>query len=125
VCPDGYAAAGDLCQQSTAYTYDTQSYTYHGENIYGYGQNGWAYSWGHCTGAGKSGNWSNGDPFCQTPTYGNDAIVGTQQVKDATPAGYTDTGSAWTKRNDLPAGWTDDGTQWVKTAAKIATEVAA
>jgi hypothetical protein len=108
-----------------AYTFDVQPYTYHPENIYGYGQVDWAYSWGYCTGSGKSGNWPNGDPYCQTAVYGNNAVVGTQQVKDATPTGYTDTGSAWSKKNPTPEGWLDDGTQWVKTVAKEAQVVPA
>jgi hypothetical protein len=46
-------------------------------------------------------------------------------VKDAMPAGYTDTGGNWTKKNPIPAGYTDDGEQWVTDTAKVATEVAA
>jgi hypothetical protein len=108
-----------------AYTYDVIAYTYHPENIYGYGQVDWAYSAGYCTGSGKSGNWPNGDLFCQTPVYGNNAVVGTQQVKDATPAGYSDTGSGWSRKNMAPQGWLDDGTQWVRTVAKEAQVVPA
>ncbi|HAN71000.1 MAG TPA: hypothetical protein DCQ36_05350, partial [Actinobacteria bacterium] len=49
------------------------------------------------------------------PVYSN--------VKDATPAGYTDNGSAWVRtiqvKDTAPTGYADDGTQWVKTAAKV------
>jgi hypothetical protein len=126
VCPGGYTeTGGGVCEKSLAYTYTTVAYTYHSEPIYGYGHVGWAYSWGYCTGSGKSGNWSNGDPYCQTPVYGNDAIVGYQNVKDATPTGFTDTGSVWTAKDQVPAGYADNGTEWITTAAKVAQVVPA
>ena len=78
----------------------------------------------HCTGTGNSGTWPNGDPYCQIPVYGN-TVVGTQYVRDAAPAGYTDTGSAWTKKNTPPAGYSDDGTAWVIDLPKVATVVPA
>ena len=50
-------------------------------------------------------------------------------VKDAPPAGWHDTGSAYgqddRRQGPLPAGYLDDGTQWVTTAAKIAKVVPA
>ena len=126
VCPAGFPETpAGVCEKQTPYTFTTTAYTYHPENIYGYGQVDWAYSWGHCTGDGTSGNWSNGDPYCRTVVYGNNAVIGTQNVKDATPAGSTDTGSAWTKKDPIPAGWADNGTAWVQTTAKVATVVPA
>ena len=126
VCPAGFPETpAGVCEKQTPYTFTTTAYTYHPENIYGYGQVDWAYAWGHCTGDGTSGNWPNGDPFCRTVVYGNNAVIGTQNVKDATPAGSTDTGSAWTRKDPLPAGWLDNGTAWVQTAAKVATVVPA
>lgn len=126
VCPDGYSETpGGLCEKSMAYTFTTVPYTFHSEPIYGYGQVDWAYTWGYCTGSGKSGNWPNGDPYCQTPVYGNNAVVGEQSVKDATPAGFTDTGSAWTKKDPIPAGYADNGTAWITTTAKVAKDVPA
>ena len=65
VCPDGYTDTGDACQKTTPYTYDVVAYTYHLEDVYGWGQTGWDYSYGYCSGAGNSGNWPNGDPYCQ------------------------------------------------------------
>lgn len=124
VCPDGYTDTGDACQKTTPYTYDVVAYTYHLEDVYGWGQTGWDYSYGYCSGAGNSGNWPNGDPYCQYPVYGN-TVVGTKYVRDSTPAGYTDTGSNWTKRSAPPAGYLDDGTQWVKTVSKEARVVPA
>ena len=52
-------------------------------------------------------------------------MVDHKYVRDATPAGYTDTGSNWTKRSAPPAGYLDDGTQWVKTVSKEARVVPA
>jgi len=48
-----------------------------------------------------------------------------EQVKDATPNGFTDTGSNWTKKDALPAGYTDNGNNWVSTTTKVAREVPA
>jgi len=47
----------------------------------------------------------------------------TYQIKDATPNGYTDTGSIWSKKDALPAGYTDNGNNWVSTTAKVAEVV--
>ena len=49
----------------------------------------------------------------------------TYQIKDATPNGYTDTGSIWSKKDALPAGYTDNGSNWVSTTAKVAKVVPA
>jgi hypothetical protein len=49
----------------------------------------------------------------------------TREVKDNTPAGFTDNGTAWVKKNDMPTGYTDNGTAWVKTTAKEARVVPA
>ncbi|MCH9738282.1 MAG: hypothetical protein K0U42_05935, partial [Actinomycetia bacterium] len=41
-----------------------------------------------------------------------------EQVKNNPPAGYTDNGTQWVTTNAAPAGYTDNGTQYVATAAK-------
>lgn len=46
-------------------------------------------------------------------------------MKDDTPAGFTDNGSEWTKKDAAPSGWSDDGTQYVHTVAKEARVVPA
>lgn len=125
VCPDGFPEVGGLCQKTAAYTYDIKPYTTHSAPVYGYGQIDWNYVWGHCSGAGTSGNWANGDPYCRTPVYGDGAVVGSQQVRDATPTGYTDTGTNWQKRDPAPEGYLDSGTQWVLTVPKVARVVPA
>jgi hypothetical protein len=40
-------------------------------------------------------------------------------VKDATPAGWEDTGSNWRKRDETPSGWADDGSQWIQTTGLV------
>lgn len=126
ICPAEFPEnTAGVCEKAAPYTFTTTAYTYHPVNVYGYGQVDWAYSWGHCTGTGKSGNWSNGDPYCQTPVYGDNAVIGIQNVKDATPAGATDTGSAWSTKDPAPVGYADNGTIWVMHTAKIATVVPA
>ena len=48
-------------------------------------------------------------------------------VKDSTPAGFSDTGSGWSKtvavKDAAPAGYSDTGSAWVQTAAKEAKVV--
>ncbi len=119
VCPDGYSPAGDLCQKTAAYTYSTTSYTYHPVTR----------TWTETVidGAEPMGDtWRPGctDGWCITASH-QETRSETTMVKDATPSGYTDTGSNWSKKDSMPAGYADDGSQWVSTAAKIATEVPA
>jgi hypothetical protein len=46
-----------------------------------------------------------------------------QQVKDATPAGWTDNGSSWERtvqqKDATPSGWSDNGSAWIRTTAKV------
>jgi hypothetical protein len=129
VCPSGFAQTGSNCTKTLPYTY-TYTYTYtpytyrtevtnraytyrtettgpmpiivsfetqdvcpNGYNLEDYGVNG---------------------KWCRL--YG---LAPTAQVKDAAPAGFTDSGSNYTKseqvENDPPTGHTDNGTQWVTT----------
>jgi hypothetical protein len=46
-------------------------------------------------------------------------------VKDSAPAGYTDTGSQWSKKDAAPTGYLDNDSAWVKTVAKEARNVPA
>jgi len=50
-------------------------------------------------------------------------------VKDATPAGFTDNGSGWVRdvevKDAAPTGYADNGSAWVKTAAKVQRTVPA
>ena len=119
VCPAGFSEAGALCEKTSPYTYTVIPYTTY--TVQEWVHNGWSYSWGYCTGEGKSGNWSNGDPYCQQPTYGYEP----KTYNNATPAGYTDTGSAWSKKDAAPAGYTDNGSTWITVAAKEAKVVPA
>lgn len=65
------------------------------------------------------------DIYC----YGayDETVADYGQVKDATPVGYLDSGTGWTRqvKDPAPSGYVDSGTAWVKTVAKIATVVAA
>jgi hypothetical protein len=125
VCPDGFTDVSGTCTTTLAYTYETRPYTYT------WGVVGWhdvadAYAadmarstgtycpWG---GAYNNGGLCIGATFHRENDYGN--------IKDPTPAGFTDTGTEWKKKDAPPTGFTDDGTQWVKTTAKIAIEVPA
>lgn len=126
-CPDGYLDAGSDCTKTLAYTFHdetvTQAYTYHTEttgpapmldsyttdNVCPGGYNLEDYGW---------------VKYCRR--YGT---APTAQVKDATPDGYTDSGSAWTKtvhvKDATPTGYTDSGTAWVTRTAKTAHTVPA
>ena len=117
VCPDGYSEAGDLCEQVAPYTYhsvtETRGYSYHEEFVV----TGWRV-----------------DPYpCSSGTAHPDGchvpLGYTTTVKDAPPAGWTDSGSGYQRtvevKDALPAGYSDNGSAWVKVTAKVAREVAA
>ena len=65
------------------------------------------------------------NPHCEQTRQDPYTATGSRDVKDAIPAGYTDTGTGWTKKNTPPAGYTDDGTTWVIDLPKVATVVPA
>jgi len=129
VCADGFTEVGGLCEKVVPYTYTTIDYTYHGETrteacsgpdcpgsvYYGYPVSEMA---PHC----PQGGTIHGTE-CFQWTQGSHQV--TYQVKDATPAGFTDNGTAWTQKDAMPAGYTDNGTAWVLTAAKEARVVPA
>ncbi len=126
VCPAGYTELSNgTCQTSLPYSYETRAYTYT------WGVVGWhdvadSYAADMVRSTGSycpwGGSYDNvglcvGATYHRVNDYGN--------IKDPTPAGFTDTGTEWKKKAATPAGYTDDGTQWVKSTAKIATEVPA
>ena len=137
VCPTGFTDTGTLCRKATAYTWDVKDYTYHAES-YTYTAYGAPYTVraseiapGPTCAAGWGPAWDH-DPVlgsvnahCEQTRQDPYTATGSRDVKDAMPAGYTDTGGNWTKKNPIPAGYTDDGAQWVTDTAKVATEVAA
>ena len=129
VCPDSFNDVNGVCQKTAAYTYTNMDYTYHSETRTEacsgpdcpnsqYMDMGYSYSAPHCP---------NGGTVYGTTcmAWSTSSRTVTVSVKDNTPAGFTDTGSHWTKKDAMPAGYTDDGTQWVQTTAKIAKEVPA
>lgn len=79
----GYAAGAP---QSTPGFVERRPYTYHQEYVH----NGWRYWWPPPT-SNDCGTWSNGDPWCREPTFG------WENVKDATPAGFTDSYGEWAR----------------------------
>ncbi len=126
VCPDAYTETGSgVCEKTSAYTYTSIGYTYHSEPNYVQVQ----------IGTTERSHPFDGNACGWGTLYGNTCYEytavyetrqqGTNQVKDATPAGYTDTGSTWSKKDSMPAGYTDNGSAWVQTAAKVAKVVPA
>jgi hypothetical protein len=117
VCPDGYTEAVALCEQSTPYTFhsetETRGYSYHTEFIV----TGWRVDPQPC---------SSGTAH---PDGCHVALGYNTQVKDAAPAGWSDNGSSYTRtlevKDAIPAGFSDNGSFWVKVTAKVAREVAA
>lgn len=137
VCPDGFSESGDLCTQTRAYTYRTetatQPYTYRtesrveqcsGPDCPGSEYRNFGTDWSGTTcpngGTMHSGACMGWSGSSKTVSY---------QVKNAPPAGWSDNGSAYTQtsqvKDALPAGFSDNGSAWVKTAAKVAKEVPA
>lgn len=126
VCPDAYTETGSgVCEKTSAYTYTSIGYTYHEEPNYVQVQ----------VGTTERSHPFDGNACGWGTLYGNTCYEytavyetrqqGTNQVKDQAPAGYTDNGSAWTKKDAMPAGYTDNGSAWVQTAAKVAKVVPA
>jgi len=119
VCPDGYSEVAGQCQTTQAYTFhsetETRAYTYT-----------WTKVGSHQEPSGEPCNYlpnpnspTGLDIYCPPPRTVDDFA----NVKDGTPSGYTDNGSAWVRtvqvKDTAPTGYADDGTQWVKTAAKV------
>lgn len=129
VCPEGFTEAGNLCEQITPYTYTTTNYTFHTETYtVTVEKPGAAYAADTAQSTGTPCPWggtlnSAGD-LCLMPST-LETETRTREVKDNTPAGYTDNGTAWVKKNEIPAGYTDNGTAWVKITAKEARVVPA
>ena len=121
VCPDTFVEnAQGTCEKTTPYTYTTKAYTFHTETT---GPAPILDSYETAVAACPGGynledyGWVK---YCRR--YGT---APTKTVKDATPAGYTDTGTEWSSKDTPPAGYTDNGTAWVSTTAKIAKVVPA
>lgn len=126
VCPDAYTETGSgVCEKTSAYTYTSIGYTYHSEPNYVQVQ----------IGTTERSHPFDGNACGWGTLYGNTCYEytavyetrqqGTNQVKDTTPAGYTDTGSTWSKKDAMPTGYTDNGSAWVQTTAKVAKIVPA
>jgi len=124
VCPDGYSEVGGQCQTSKAYTFhtetDTKAYTYTWSKVGTHEESN-----GPCNYLPDPNSPTGLHIECPAPRIVDDYA----NVKDATPAGYTDSGSAWVKdvqvKDAAPTGYADNGTEWVKTAAKVAKVVPA
>jgi hypothetical protein len=129
VCPDGYTEAPTgTCQKTLAYTFHaetvTLAYTYHNGVI---GSHVVTHPPTHCDYLPNPNSPTGLDIYC-TGGY-DETVLDYGNVKDATPTGYTDTGTAWVKtiqvKAPAPTGYTDTGTAWVKTVGKVAQVVPA
>ncbi len=129
VCPDGFTEAGNLCEKIMPYTYTTTQYTFHTETYtVTVEKPGPAYAADTAQSTGTPCPWGGtlnaaGDLCLMPPVM--ETETRTREVKDNTPAGYTDNGTEWVKKNEIPAGYTDNGTAWVKITAKEARVVPA
>jgi len=121
VCPDTFTeTAQGVCEKTQPYTFTTKSYTFHTETT---GPAPILDSYETAVAACPSGyNFEDYGWVKYCRKYGT---APTKSVKDATPTGYTDTGTEWSTKDATPTGYTDNGTVWVTTAAKIAKVVPA
>ena len=121
ICPAGYPEnSAGVCEKTTPYTYSTTAYTYHQQAT---GPMPILDTYETAIRACPSGyNFEDYGWVMYCRLYGP---APTATVKDPTPAGATDTGTAWTRKDTLPAGYADNGAAWVQTAAKVATVVPA
>lgn len=119
VCPDGYSEVAGQCQTTKAYTFhdetETRAYTYTWTKVGSHQEP----NPGACNYLPDPSSPSGFHIECPPPITVDDYA----NVKDATPSGFTDNGSAWVKttrvKDAAPAGYADNGTEWVKTAAKV------
>jgi hypothetical protein len=129
VCPEGSTEVGNLCEKTTPYTFTTRAYSYHDETYtVSVEKPGPAYAADIAQSTGTPCPWGGtinaaGD-LCLMPPV-TETQTRTRQVKDAIPAGFTDNGTEWVKKNDMPAGYTDNGTEWKQITAKEARVVPA
>lgn len=126
VCPDGFTDAGADCEKTMAYTFHTQTqtraYTYTNKVI------GTTSRQGTCDAVYEYWDgFSNNIGHYSYPCTITSDVYG--DVKDETPAGFEDDGSAWVKHTQVkdatPSGYRDNGTAWVTTTAKVAKVVPA
>ncbi len=123
VCPDGYGEVAGQCQTTLAYTFhsetETRAYTYSTVQT-GTRRNTTNQTCGYTVDG-------QGNPVVECWGGYDEPVYST--VKNGTPDGYTDNGSAWVRtvqvKDAAPTGYADDGTQWVKTAAKVERTVPA
>ena len=129
VCPDSYPETpAGTCQKTLSYTFHTETvtlaYTYHNGVI---GSHVVTHPPTHCDYLPNPNSPTGLDIYC-TGGY-DETVLDYGNVKDATPTGYTDTGTAWIKaiqvKDTAPIGYADNGTAWVKTVGKIAQVVPA
>lgn len=124
VCPNGFVTAGDACTETKPYTFHTETvaYTFHNGVV---GSHVVTHPPTHCDYLPNPNSPTGLDIYC-TGGY-DETVLDYGPVKDTTPTGYTDTGTAWTHqvKDATPTGYVDTGTAWVKTAAKVATVVPA
>lgn len=123
-CANGYVLAGNTCTKTVAYTFHTETtpYTYHREVV---GSHVVVHPPTHCDYLPNPNSPTGLDIYC---TGGwDETVLDYGDVKDATPTGYTDTGSAWTRqvKDPTPTGYTDDGTAWVITQPASSRQVPA
>lgn len=128
VCPTGFVDAGDACTDTKAYTFHSETvtlaYTFHNGVI---GSHVVTHPPTHCDYLPNPNSPTGLDIYC----YGgyDETVQDYGNVKDATPSGYTDNGTAWVKdvqvKDTAPVGYADSGTAWVKTVGKTATTVPA
>lgn len=111
-CTDG-TLNGSSCELTRPYTFHTETQTM-----------AYTYTWTQTGTRRNTDNQTcgylpdaNGNPVVECwggfdePVYSN--------VKNATPAGYTDNGSAWVRdvqvKDTTPVGWSDSGSAWTRT----------
>jgi hypothetical protein len=121
VCPEAYTeTSSGQCQKTLPYTFTTIAYTFHtgvvGSHVVHHGPT-------QCDYLPNPSSPTGLDIYCIGAW--DETVLDYGQVKDATPTGYTDTGTAWTKKDPTPSGYTDTGTAWVQTVPKVAKIVPA
>ena len=123
-CADSYTLSGQDCTKAQSYTFSTETtpYTYTWTAV---GSHQVVHPPTHCDYLPNPNSPTGLDIYC----YGGwtETVIDYANVKDATPTGWTDNGSAWTRqvKDTVPAGYTDNGATWVKTIPAQSRQVPA
>jgi hypothetical protein len=137
-CPEGAVMLSTTCTTTKQYTFQTETapYTYQHQSM-SYTTHSETRSAGECSYLPNPNSPTGLDIYCPTYTvdvrnptpagWTDNGQMWVRSVRESTPSGWTDTGSLWTRqaKDATPTGFTDTGTEWRKVEPATSHEVPA